>query len=87
MDTVEAAQSVPAPGFFNVQVEDLQEIIGQRQQQPTIEEILEEDEDQQEQKTTQGDDVKPGESTTHQLTEVLTRGWMMLSLVNLQHTS
>ncbi|KAG7168318.1 Tigger transposable element-derived protein 2-like 5 [Homarus americanus] len=44
MDTVEAARSVPAPGFSDVQVEDLREVVGQHQQQPTIEEMLEEDE-------------------------------------------
>ncbi|KAG7162921.1 hypothetical protein Hamer_G001937 [Homarus americanus] len=71
MDTVEAACSVPAPGFSDVQVEDLQEIIGQYQHQPTIEEMLEEDEEQEEKQPTQEDDVKPGEPTTHQLTEML----------------
>ncbi|KAG7153802.1 hypothetical protein Hamer_G009490 [Homarus americanus] len=55
-----------------VEVEDLQEIVGQHQQQPTIEEMLEEDEEQEEQQPTQEDDVKPGEPTTHQLTELLT---------------
>ncbi|KAG7159640.1 A disintegrin and metalloproteinase with thrombospondin motifs 14-like 2, partial [Homarus americanus] len=69
MDMVEAARSVPAPGFSDVQVEDLQEIVCQHQQQPTIEEMLEEDEEQQ---PTQEDDVKPGEPTTHLLTEFLT---------------
>ncbi|KAG7163041.1 CENPB DNA-binding domain containing protein 1-like 16 [Homarus americanus] len=72
MDTVEAARSVPAPGFSDVQVEDLQEIIGQHQQQPTIEEMLEDDEEQEEQQPTQEDDVKPGEPITRQLTELLT---------------
>ncbi|KAG7171199.1 hypothetical protein Hamer_G021679 [Homarus americanus] len=67
MDTVEAA-----PGFSDVHVEDLQEIIGQHQQQPTIEEMLEEDEEQEEQHPTQEDNVKPGEPTTQQLTELLT---------------
>ncbi|KAG7164500.1 hypothetical protein Hamer_G003713 [Homarus americanus] len=71
MDTVEAARSVPAPGFSDVQVEDLQENVGQHQQQPTIEEMLEEDEEQ-EQQPIQEDDVKPGEPTTQQLTELLT---------------
>ncbi|KAG7164493.1 hypothetical protein Hamer_G003705, partial [Homarus americanus] len=71
MDRVEAALSVPAPGFSDVQVEDLQEIVGQHQQQPTIEEMLEEDEEQEEQQPTQEDDVKPGEPTTQQLTEML----------------
>ncbi|KAG7178098.1 Sorting nexin-17-like 1 [Homarus americanus] len=73
MDTVEPARSVPAPGFSDVQVEDLQEIIGQHQQQQTIQEILEEeDEEQEEQQPTQEDDVNPGEPTTRQLTELLT---------------
>ncbi|KAG7174540.1 hypothetical protein Hamer_G016442 [Homarus americanus] len=72
MDMVEAAQSVPAPGFSDVQVEDLQEIIGHHQQQLTIKEMLEEDEEQEEQQPTQEDDVKPGEPTTSQLTQVLT---------------
>ncbi|KAG7174063.1 hypothetical protein Hamer_G017784 [Homarus americanus] len=63
MDTVEAARSVPAPGFSDVQVEDLQEVVGQHQQQLTIEEMLEEDEEQEEQQPTQEDDVKPGEPT------------------------
>ncbi|KAG7161332.1 Tigger transposable element-derived protein 1-like 137, partial [Homarus americanus] len=40
MDTVEAARSIPAPGFSDVQVEDLQEIVGQHQQQPTIEDVM-----------------------------------------------
>ncbi|KAG7167123.1 putative CENP-B N-terminal DNA-binding domain-containing protein 16 [Homarus americanus] len=53
-------------------VEDLQEMVGQHQQQPTIEEMLEEDEGQEEPQATQEDDVKPGEPTTRQLTEVLT---------------
>ncbi|KAG7156526.1 hypothetical protein Hamer_G006495, partial [Homarus americanus] len=69
MDTVEATQSIPAPGFSYVQVEDLQEIIGQHQQQLTTEELLEDDEEQQ---PTQEDDIKPGEPTTRQLTELLT---------------
>ncbi|KAG7157068.1 hypothetical protein Hamer_G019294 [Homarus americanus] len=47
MDTVEAAHSVPAPGFSGVLVENLQEIVGQYQQQPTIEEMLEDDEEQE----------------------------------------
>ncbi|KAG7158515.1 hypothetical protein Hamer_G021069 [Homarus americanus] len=72
MDTVEATQSVTAPGFSDVQVEDLQEIVGQQQQQPTIEEMLEEGEEQYEPQATQEDDIKPGEPTTRQLTEVLT---------------
>ncbi|KAG7174313.1 hypothetical protein Hamer_G003250 [Homarus americanus] len=70
--SVAAARSVPAPEFSDVQVEDLQEIVGQHQQQPTIEEMLEEDEEQDEQQPTQEDDVKPGEPTTRQLTELLT---------------
>ncbi|KAG7172156.1 hypothetical protein Hamer_G000397 [Homarus americanus] len=54
-------------------LEDLQEIIGQHQQQPTNEEMLEEEGDQQEeQQATQEDDVKAGELTTRKLTEVLT---------------
>ncbi|KAG7175149.1 hypothetical protein Hamer_G024727 [Homarus americanus] len=57
---------------WDVQVEDLQEIVGQHQQQPTIQEMLEEDEEQEEQQPTQEDDVKPGEPTTRQLTELLT---------------
>ncbi|KAG7169057.1 putative CENP-B N-terminal DNA-binding domain-containing protein 17 [Homarus americanus] len=69
MDKVEAARSVPAPGFLDVQVDDLQEIVGQHQQQPTIEKMLEDDEEQEEQQPTQEYDVKPGESTTHQLTD------------------
>ncbi|KAG7162997.1 hypothetical protein Hamer_G002043 [Homarus americanus] len=52
VDTVEAARSVPAPGFSDVQVEDLQEIVGQHKQQPTIEEMLEDDEKQEEQQRT-----------------------------------
>ncbi|KAG7158580.1 hypothetical protein Hamer_G020596 [Homarus americanus] len=72
MDTVEAARSVPALGFSDIQIEDLQEIVGQHQQQPTIEETLEEDEEQEEQQPTHEDDVKPGEPTTRQLTELLT---------------
>ncbi|KAG7156954.1 hypothetical protein Hamer_G015886 [Homarus americanus] len=40
-------------------------------QQLRIDEMLEEDENQQEQQPTQEDDVKPGEPTTHQLTDVL----------------
>ncbi|KAG7174569.1 hypothetical protein Hamer_G016474 [Homarus americanus] len=64
--------AVPAPRFSDVQVEDLQEIVGQHQQQPTTEEMLEEDEEQSEPQATQGDDVKPGEPTTCQLTELLT---------------
>ncbi|KAG7162931.1 hypothetical protein Hamer_G001952 [Homarus americanus] len=72
MDTVEAVRSVPALGFSDVQVEDLQEIIGQHQQQTTIKEMLEEDEEQEEKQPTQEDDVKPGEPTTLQLTEMLT---------------
>ncbi|KAG7170490.1 putative CENP-B N-terminal DNA-binding domain-containing protein 6 [Homarus americanus] len=59
----------PSTGFSDVQVEDLQEIVGQHQQQPTIEEMLEEHEEQQ---PTQEDDFKPGEPTTRQLTELLT---------------
>ncbi|KAG7172003.1 hypothetical protein Hamer_G000974 [Homarus americanus] len=54
MDTVEEAQSVPAPGFSDVQVEDLQKIVGQHQQQRTIEEMLEEDKEHQ---PTHEDDV------------------------------
>ncbi|KAG7172476.1 hypothetical protein Hamer_G025576, partial [Homarus americanus] len=72
MDTVETTQPVQAPGFSDVEVDDLQEIIGQHQQQPTIEEMLEDDEEQEEQQPTQEDDVKPGEPTTRQLTEVPT---------------
>ncbi|KAG7163384.1 hypothetical protein Hamer_G004521 [Homarus americanus] len=72
MDTVEGARSVPAPGFSDVQVEDFQEIVGQHQQQPTIEDMFEEDEEQEEPQATREDDVKPGEPTTLQLTEVLT---------------
>ncbi|KAG7175321.1 putative Tigger transposable element-derived protein 1-like 217 [Homarus americanus] len=73
MDTVEAARSVPALGFLDVQDEDLQELIGQHQQQPTTKVMLEEDEEQEEQQqSTQEDDVDPGEPTTHQLTELLT---------------
>ncbi|KAG7161809.1 putative CENP-B N-terminal and Tc5 transposase DNA-binding domain-containing protein, partial [Homarus americanus] len=72
MDTVEAARSVPAQGFSDVQVEDLQVIVGQHQQQPTIEEMLEDDEEQEEQQPTQEDDVKLGEPTMRQLTELLT---------------
>ncbi|KAG7156530.1 High affinity cationic amino acid transporter 1-like, partial [Homarus americanus] len=72
MDTVEATQSIPAPGFSDVQVEDLQEIVGQHQQQLTTEEMLEDDDEQEEQQPTQEDDVKPGEPTTRQLTELLT---------------
>ncbi|KAG7172878.1 hypothetical protein Hamer_G017856 [Homarus americanus] len=56
MDTVEAARSIPASGVSDIQFEDLQEIIGQHQQQPTIEEMLEKDEEQQ---PTREDDVKP----------------------------
>ncbi|KAG7163661.1 hypothetical protein Hamer_G002884, partial [Homarus americanus] len=70
MDTVEAVRSVPAPGFSDLQVEDLQEIVGQHQQQPTIEEMLEDDEEQQEQQPTQEDDVQPGEPTTEFLTNI-----------------
>ncbi|KAG7161416.1 putative Tc5 transposase DNA-binding domain-containing protein 4, partial [Homarus americanus] len=71
MDTVEAKRSDPALGFSDVQVEDLQEIVGQHQQQPTNEDMLE-DEEQEEQLPSQEDDVKPGEPTTRQLTELLT---------------
>ncbi|KAG7158976.1 putative CENP-B N-terminal DNA-binding domain-containing protein 2 [Homarus americanus] len=48
MDTVKALRSVTALWFTDVQVEDLQEIVGQHQQQPTIEEMLEDDEKQEE---------------------------------------
>ncbi|KAG7167591.1 hypothetical protein Hamer_G013070 [Homarus americanus] len=72
IDTVEAARLVPAPGFSDVQVEDLQEIVVQHQRQPTIEEMLEDDEEQEEQQATQEDDVKPGEPTACQLTELFT---------------
>ncbi|KAG7176878.1 hypothetical protein Hamer_G000072 [Homarus americanus] len=47
MNTVEAARSVPAPGFSDVQVEDLPQKFGQHQQKLTIEEMLE-DEQQEE---------------------------------------
>ncbi|KAG7176164.1 hypothetical protein Hamer_G026127 [Homarus americanus] len=70
--SVAAEQSVPALGFSDVQVKDLQEIVGQHQQQPTSEDILEEDEEQDHHQTTQEDDIKPGEPTTRQLTELLT---------------
>ncbi|KAG7160082.1 hypothetical protein Hamer_G012616 [Homarus americanus] len=56
----------------NHEIEDLQEIIGQHQQQLTIEEMLEEDEEQEEPQATREDDVKSGEPTTCQLTEMLT---------------
>ncbi|KAG7169084.1 hypothetical protein Hamer_G018859 [Homarus americanus] len=58
VDIVKAAQSDPAPGFLDVQVEDLQEIIGQRQQQPTTEEMLEEDKDQQEKQQPTGTRIR-----------------------------
>ncbi|KAG7176851.1 hypothetical protein Hamer_G000040 [Homarus americanus] len=69
---MEAVWSVPAPGFSDVQLGDLQEIVGQHQQQPTIEEMLEVKEEQEEQQPTQEHDIKPGEPTTQQLTELLT---------------
>ncbi|KAG7172310.1 hypothetical protein Hamer_G009672 [Homarus americanus] len=72
MDTVEAARSVPAPGFSDVQVEDLQEIVGQHQQQPTTKDMLEKDEEQEVHQPTQEDYVKPGEPTARQLSELLT---------------
>ncbi|KAG7170450.1 hypothetical protein Hamer_G018934 [Homarus americanus] len=52
--------------FSDVEVDDLQEIIGQHQQQPTMVKKLEDDEEQEEQQPTQEDDVKPGEPTTRQ---------------------
>ncbi|KAG7170866.1 Apoptosis-resistant E3 ubiquitin protein ligase 1-like, partial [Homarus americanus] len=70
LDTVEAARSFSAPGFSNVQVKDLQEIICQHQHKLTIEEMLEDEEE--EQRATQEDNVKPGEPTTRRLTELLT---------------